>query len=188
MTFIDTSKLPVIERLPGWRGREGELDITIGGVSQRSGPGLTPIKLSALAVFTLACGAAPKVEKVELPNWRTPHTYNPIEVLLAGSELKGAAVNSANRAYLFVYRYRPQRCRRSPTVLPMATRPTTARRGSDAAVVFDWMRRLLHFLRAHPALRRGRLVQFFATDQYAYLRSAPRLNPYWWCSISRPGT
>jgi quercetin dioxygenase-like cupin family protein len=69
MPFIDTSELPVIERLPGWRGRyfdspsmtfahyefdagasihehshpqeevyeiiEGELEITIGGVTQR---------------------------------------------------------------------------------------------------------------------------------------------------------
>jgi len=69
MTFIDTNRLPTIERLPGWRGRyfdsasmtfahyefdagasihehshsqeevyeviEGELEITIGGVSQR---------------------------------------------------------------------------------------------------------------------------------------------------------
>jgi quercetin dioxygenase-like cupin family protein len=73
MAFIDTSKLPTIERLPGWRGRyfdspsmtfahyefdagssihehshpqeevyhiiEGELELTIGGVTQRSGPG-----------------------------------------------------------------------------------------------------------------------------------------------------
>ena len=73
MTFLDTNKLPAIERLPGWRGRyfdsasmtfghydfdagasihehshpqeevweilEGELEITIGGVTQRAGPG-----------------------------------------------------------------------------------------------------------------------------------------------------
>ncbi|HXB67293.1 MAG TPA: cupin domain-containing protein [Candidatus Acidoferrales bacterium] len=73
MPFIDTKNLPVVERLPGWRGRyfdspsmtfghyefdagssihehfhpqeevwqiiEGELEITIGGVTQRSGPG-----------------------------------------------------------------------------------------------------------------------------------------------------
>ena len=73
MPFIDTNSLPVIERLPGWRGRyfdscsmtfghyefdagssihehfhpqeevwqiiEGELEITIGGVTRRSGPG-----------------------------------------------------------------------------------------------------------------------------------------------------
>ena len=73
MSFVDTNKLKVIERLPGWRGRyfaspsmtfahyefdagavihehwhpqeevwtviEGELDITIDGVTERSGPG-----------------------------------------------------------------------------------------------------------------------------------------------------
>ena len=73
MTFIDTSKLLTIERLPGWRGRyfdsasmtfghyefdagasihehshpqeevweilEGELEITIAGVTGRAGPG-----------------------------------------------------------------------------------------------------------------------------------------------------
>ena len=73
MTFIDTNKLPTIERLPGWRGRyfnsasmtfghyefgagasihehshpqeevweilEGELEITIAGVTQRAGSG-----------------------------------------------------------------------------------------------------------------------------------------------------
>jgi quercetin dioxygenase-like cupin family protein len=77
MTFIDTSRLPAIERLPGWRGRyfdsssmtfahyefdagssihehshpqeevyeiiEGELEITISGVTQRIGPGLVAI-------------------------------------------------------------------------------------------------------------------------------------------------
>jgi quercetin dioxygenase-like cupin family protein len=77
MTFVDTSALPTIERLPGWRGRyftspsmtfahyefdagssihehfhpqeevwqviEGELEITIGGVTQRAGPGLAGI-------------------------------------------------------------------------------------------------------------------------------------------------
>jgi quercetin dioxygenase-like cupin family protein len=77
MTVIDTNKLPVIERLPGWRGRyfdspsmtfahyefdagasihehshpqeevyeiiEGELEITIGGVTQRLRPGLVGI-------------------------------------------------------------------------------------------------------------------------------------------------
>jgi len=77
MAFIDTSKLPTIERLPGWRGRyfdspsmtfghyefdagssihehfhpqeevwqiiEGELEITIGGVTQRAGPGFAGV-------------------------------------------------------------------------------------------------------------------------------------------------
>jgi quercetin dioxygenase-like cupin family protein len=77
MTFIDTNKLPTIERLPGWRGRyfdsasmtfghyefdagasihehshpqeevyhiiEGELELTIAGVTPRSGPGFVGI-------------------------------------------------------------------------------------------------------------------------------------------------
>ncbi len=77
MTFIDTNKLPTIERLPGWRGRyfdsanmtfghyefdpgasihehshpqeevweilEGELEITIDGVTERAGPGFVGI-------------------------------------------------------------------------------------------------------------------------------------------------
>ena len=77
MTFVDTGKLPTVERLPGWRGRyfdspsmtfahyefdagssihehfhpqeevweivEGELEITIGGVTHRAGPGFAGI-------------------------------------------------------------------------------------------------------------------------------------------------
>ncbi len=77
MAFIDTSRLPVIERRPGWHGRyfnspsmtvahyefeagstihehshpqeevweilEGELDITIGGVTERAGPGFAAV-------------------------------------------------------------------------------------------------------------------------------------------------
>lgn len=77
MSFIDTNRLPVIERLPGWRGRyfyspsmtfahyefdagasihehshpqeevwqiiEGEVDITIDGVTRRAGPGFAGV-------------------------------------------------------------------------------------------------------------------------------------------------
>jgi quercetin dioxygenase-like cupin family protein len=77
MTFIDSSKLPTVERLPGWRGRyfdsanmtfahyefdagssihehshpqeevyeiiEGELELTVAGVTQRLGPGFIGI-------------------------------------------------------------------------------------------------------------------------------------------------
>jgi len=77
MTFIDSNKLPAIERLPGWRGRyfdspsmtfahyefdagssihehshpqeevweivEGQLEITINGVTQLTGPGFAGI-------------------------------------------------------------------------------------------------------------------------------------------------
>jgi neopullulanase len=59
---------------------------------------------------------APKVNKVEPPNWWTPHTYNPIQILLTGSDLKGATVTTASGgfkidvrhasddgAYLFLY-------------------------------------------------------------------------------------
>jgi quercetin dioxygenase-like cupin family protein len=70
MPFIDTNMLPVVERRPGWRGRtfdspsmtagswihehfhpqeevwqviEGELEIAIGGITQRAGPGFVGI-------------------------------------------------------------------------------------------------------------------------------------------------
>jgi quercetin dioxygenase-like cupin family protein len=77
MALIDTSKLPAVERKPGWRGRyfdspsmtfahyefdagssihehfhaqeevweiiEGELDLTIGGVTERAGPGFAGV-------------------------------------------------------------------------------------------------------------------------------------------------
>ncbi len=77
MSLIDTSKLPVVERKPGWRGRyfnsahmtfahyefdagsaihehshpqeevwhvlEGELDITMNGITKRAGPGFVGI-------------------------------------------------------------------------------------------------------------------------------------------------
>jgi quercetin dioxygenase-like cupin family protein len=79
MTFVDTNKLSVFERLPGWRGRyfdspsmtfahyefdagssihehshpeeevwqviEGELEITIDGLTRRAGPGFAGIVL-----------------------------------------------------------------------------------------------------------------------------------------------
>ncbi len=77
MTIIDTAKLPVIERQPGWHGRyfdsrnmtfghyefdagatihghsheqeevwhviDGELEVTIAGVTQKAGPGFVAI-------------------------------------------------------------------------------------------------------------------------------------------------
>jgi glycosidase len=49
-----------------------------------------------------------------------------------------------------------------------------AGRTGDAAVVFDWMRDLLHFRLDHPALRRGQLVELTCDkDQYVFLRSTP---------------
>jgi neopullulanase len=47
-------------------------------------------------------------------------------------------------------------------------------RTGNAAVVFNWMRDLLHFRLEHAASRRGQLVQLLVNkDQYAYLRSSP---------------
>jgi neopullulanase len=43
--------------------------------------------------------AAPKVDKVEPPNWWVPHTYNPVQVLLTGSDLKGATVVTSSRGF-----------------------------------------------------------------------------------------
>ncbi len=51
---------------------------------------------------------------------------------------------------------------------------TPGGRTGDAALVFNYLRDLLHFRRAHPALRRGDLVQLLADkDRYIYLRSVP---------------
>ena len=68
------------------------------------------------AIWLASANAAPRVEKVEPPNWWVPHTYNPVQLLLTGSELKGAAVTTASKGfridvrsasengrYLFVY-------------------------------------------------------------------------------------
>jgi glycosidase len=52
---------------------------------------------------------------------------------------------------------------------------TAEGRTGDAAKVFDWTRRLLHFRAEHPAARTGDLVQLMVNkDQYAYLRSSAR--------------
>lgn len=109
MTFIDTNKLPTIERLPGWRGRyfnsanmtfghyefdagasihehshlqeevweilEGELEITIGGVTECAGPGFVGIvpSNSLHAVKAVSSGKAividhPLRERVACPD------------------------------------------------------------------------------------------------------------------------
>jgi len=74
-------------------------------------------RLCALGLAWLAtAAAAPKVEKVEPPNWWVPHTYHFVQILLTGSDLQGAAVStrsnalkpsvryaSADGRYLFVY-------------------------------------------------------------------------------------
>ncbi len=72
------------------------------------------LALTCGAVFT--CDAAPRIDKVEPPNWWTGHTFNPIQILLTGQDLKGATVTTASHGfkidvrassddgrYLFVY-------------------------------------------------------------------------------------
>jgi quercetin dioxygenase-like cupin family protein len=94
MPFIDTAKLDVLEKRPGWRGRlfhsanmtfahwdfakgssihrhdheqeevwhviEGELEVTIGGVTRRAGPGMVAIVPAGTAhsVVALSDGKA----------------------------------------------------------------------------------------------------------------------------------
>jgi quercetin dioxygenase-like cupin family protein len=105
MAFIDTSKLPIVERLPGWRGRyfdspsmtfahyefdagssihehfhpqeevyhiiEGELELAIGGVSRRLGPGVVGVVPSNIphAVKAISSG---KVIIVDYPKRSLP--------------------------------------------------------------------------------------------------------------------
>ena len=100
MTCIDTSKLPMIERLPGWRGRyfnspsmtfahyefdagssihehshpqeevyevvEGELEITINGLTQRLVPGYVGI-VPPNAPHSIRAIASGKVIVVDYP-------------------------------------------------------------------------------------------------------------------------
>jgi len=58
------------------------------------------LKIGAPVLFSLACAmAAPKVDKVEPPNWWAPHTLNPIQVLLTGSDLSGAVVTTSSKGF-----------------------------------------------------------------------------------------
>jgi glycosidase len=57
------------------------------------------LNLCALVFTALAAWAAPKIEKVEPPNWWVPHTLNPIQILLTGEDLKGATVTTASRGF-----------------------------------------------------------------------------------------
>lgn len=100
MNFIDTSELPTVERLPGWRGRyfdsahmtfahyefdagssihehshpqeevyeivEGELELTIAGVTQRLRPGLVGI-VPANALHSVKAISSGKLIVVDYP-------------------------------------------------------------------------------------------------------------------------
>src|SRR5882724_9552686 len=74
------------------------------------------MRLFLLCLLAVSAAAAPRVDKVEPPNWWVGHTHNPVQLLLTGSELKGASVSavskgfkvevrsaSANGHYLFLY-------------------------------------------------------------------------------------
>src|SRR5438094_2638394 len=58
------------------------------------------LRIGAAVLLGLTCAtAAPIVNRVEPPNWWTPHTLNPIQVLLTGSGLAGATVTTASRGF-----------------------------------------------------------------------------------------
>lgn len=76
------------------------------------------ISTAVLVVWICASSAfaAPKVDRVEPPNWWTPHTWNTVQLLLTGAELQDAKVSTSSRGlridvrsgspdgrYLFVY-------------------------------------------------------------------------------------
>jgi quercetin dioxygenase-like cupin family protein len=106
MPYIDTSKLPTVERLPGWRGRyfdsanmtfahyefdagssihehshpqeevyeiiEGELELTIAGVTQRLSPGLVGI-VPANALHSVKAISSGKLIVVDYPLREAPN-------------------------------------------------------------------------------------------------------------------
>src|SRR5215472_6214385 len=77
-------------------------------------PGKIKMRLSPF-LMAAAAWAAPVVNKIEPPNWWVHHTLNPIQLLLTGADLSGAAVvapkgfgvqvrqASADGRYLFAY-------------------------------------------------------------------------------------
>jgi hypothetical protein len=59
---------------------------------------MPPVRSTILALFILSlAGAAPKIDKVEPPNWWAPHTRSPIQILLTGTGLQGAAVSTTSK-------------------------------------------------------------------------------------------
>src|SRR5579885_1660068 len=58
------------------------------------------VKACTLALLSTAWVAgAPRITKVEPPNWWIPHTRNHIQVLLSGRELTGAKVTTSSRGF-----------------------------------------------------------------------------------------
>ena len=60
---------------------------------------MTRLNLCALVLTATVAAAAPKIDKVEPPNWWVPHTLNPVQILLTGQDLKGATVTTASRGF-----------------------------------------------------------------------------------------
>jgi quercetin dioxygenase-like cupin family protein len=108
MTFLDTSKLPTVERLPGWRGRyfnsanmtfahyefdagssihehshpqeevyeilEGELELTVAGVTERLGAGFIGI-VPPNALHSVKAISNGKLIVVDYPLRETPKQH-----------------------------------------------------------------------------------------------------------------
>src|SRR3954470_1255799 len=51
------------------------------------------------AALNAACLAAPAVTKVEPPNWWVRHSWNQVQVLLTGTDLKGATVSTPTKGF-----------------------------------------------------------------------------------------
>jgi len=55
-------------------------------------PGVRAFGLLGLVLAASVVGAAPRIAKVEPPNWWVGHSLNPVRLLVRGSELEGARV------------------------------------------------------------------------------------------------
>jgi hypothetical protein len=61
---------------------------------------MTHLNLCALVLTAaLAAMAAPKIEKVEPPNWWAQHTLNLVQIPLTGQDLKGSTVTTASSGF-----------------------------------------------------------------------------------------
>ncbi len=60
---------------------------------------MNALRLSAVALALVAwANGAPTVDKVEPPDWWARHTWNPVQILLTGRDLKGAEVTSESKS------------------------------------------------------------------------------------------
>lgn len=61
--------------------------------------------LCAILLCSAPLLGAPVITKVDPPNWWVPHTWNPLQVLITGSDLKNAVVTSTSRGFKIDTRY-----------------------------------------------------------------------------------